>query len=82
MGSGARTATIRTSCPAASSLSLRCRSEAVLPVDISSFDVHWKITGIGSASLTWIADHETLELRTTYVGHGLQSLLRRSLRRA
>jgi hypothetical protein len=44
-------------------------------VDITSFDMRWNITNIGSARLTWIADHETLEIRTTYVGHGFQSLL-------
>lgn len=37
--------------------------------------MRWEITNIGSATLTWIADHETLEIRTTYVGHGLQSVL-------
>jgi hypothetical protein len=37
--------------------------------------MHWKIRGIGSATLTWIADDEALEIPTTYVGDGLQSLL-------
>jgi hypothetical protein len=45
-------------------------------VDITSFDMRWEIVGSGWAKLTWIADDDVLEVLTSYIGHGLQDLLR------
>ncbi|WP_433794721.1 hypothetical protein [Actinoplanes sp. CA-252034] len=48
-------------------------------MDMGGFGMDWKIVGTGSANLTWAVGEELLELRTTYVGDGLQSLLQAAL---
>jgi hypothetical protein len=48
-------------------------------MDIGAFAMRWDVVGPGSANLTWAVDDELLELRTTYVGNGLRSLLQAAL---
>ncbi|BEL05730.1 hypothetical protein Q0Z83_039210 [Actinoplanes sichuanensis] len=45
-------------------------------MSIEQLDLHWALGDTGWAWLTWTADDDVVEIRTSYLDHGLLSLMR------